>query len=280
MLGKLLKYEVKATSRSFLPLYGALVVFALINNLLFHLSASRYSSNVFESSSELPSAIGIMVYFSLIVAIFVLTVVVMIQRFYKNLLSDEGYLMFTLPVRTWQLIASKLVVSILWIAASVAVTVLTLFIMAFSFDLFTALPEAFHSLMVFIVRYVGVSEVALFTEAILSMLAGTAEGILMVYASISLGHLFSRHRVLGAFGAFLGLSVVAEIVNSIFRRLCILFTPGGNSPLDFFNYAYNAADLSAFAHIGILLTIFSALFWSVVYFFITSYVLSHKLNLE
>ncbi len=31
MLGKLLKYEFRATGRLFLPLYGALVIFALIN---------------------------------------------------------------------------------------------------------------------------------------------------------------------------------------------------------------------------------------------------------
>ena len=31
MLGKLLKYETKATARIFLPLYGALVLLAVIN---------------------------------------------------------------------------------------------------------------------------------------------------------------------------------------------------------------------------------------------------------
>lgn len=41
------------------------------------------------------------------VALFVLTMIVIIQRFYKGLLCDEGYLMFTLPVKPWQLIATK-----------------------------------------------------------------------------------------------------------------------------------------------------------------------------
>ena len=39
------------------------------------------------------------------------TCVVTIQRFYKGLLGQEGYLMFTLPVKNWQLVFSKALVS-------------------------------------------------------------------------------------------------------------------------------------------------------------------------
>ena len=38
----------------------------------------------------------------------------MVYRFYKNLMTDEGYLMFTLPVSRSQLIWSKLIVSMAW----------------------------------------------------------------------------------------------------------------------------------------------------------------------
>lgn len=40
MLGKLIKYELSATSRLFLPFYGALLIFALINKIFFSFKSS------------------------------------------------------------------------------------------------------------------------------------------------------------------------------------------------------------------------------------------------
>lgn len=92
MLGKLTKYEFKATCRFFLPLYGALLLLAAMSRLsqwimtYNEIGLLHYFSNIFT-----------LVYVLVAVAIFALTLIVMIQRFYKNLLGDEGYLMFTLP---------------------------------------------------------------------------------------------------------------------------------------------------------------------------------------
>ena len=45
------------------------------------------------------------------VAVMIVTLIIIIQRFYKNLLCDEGYLMNTLPMSVWKNITSKLVVA-------------------------------------------------------------------------------------------------------------------------------------------------------------------------
>ena len=52
---------------------------------------------------------------------FVATLIVVIQRFYKSLLGDEGYLMFTIPVKAWQNILNKLLVSMLWTFTSTVI---------------------------------------------------------------------------------------------------------------------------------------------------------------
>ena len=51
-------------------------------------------------------------------AIAVLCFVSTVQRFYKNLLGREGYLMHTLPVTETQLILSKLLTSMVWVLCS------------------------------------------------------------------------------------------------------------------------------------------------------------------
>ena len=105
MLGKLFKYEVKATARIFLPLYFVLIVFAIINSFM-SFNADDFS---------LPQFITLTLYIFILVGMFVASLIVMIQRFYKNLLSEEGYLMFTLPVKPYKHIISKLIVSVMWI---------------------------------------------------------------------------------------------------------------------------------------------------------------------
>lgn len=58
-------------------------------------------------------------------ALGVLTIVVTIQRFRKNLLGDEGYLMFTLPVSTSSLILSKCITALIYAVLSFIVAVFT-----------------------------------------------------------------------------------------------------------------------------------------------------------
>ena len=86
MLGKLMKYEFMATGRTFLPLFAALILVSIVNRLL-----SSLGLNV-------PSAIGTVVSVILMVGVAVVTLLITLQRFRNNLLSNEGYLMMTLPV--------------------------------------------------------------------------------------------------------------------------------------------------------------------------------------
>jgi hypothetical protein len=46
-----------------------------------------------------------------IVGVSVMSVVLMVNRFRSNLLSDEGYVMFSLPVSVHELVWSKIIVS-------------------------------------------------------------------------------------------------------------------------------------------------------------------------
>ena len=86
MLGKLIKYEFKATGRTFLPLYGAILLVALIQRFL-----GRNNKGVFEELNTLGNFTNLALV-GLFIALVVITLIVTIQRFQKNLLSDEGYL--------------------------------------------------------------------------------------------------------------------------------------------------------------------------------------------
>lgn len=266
MLGKLIKYEVKATKRFFLPLYGLILLFAALNKLFAYLNLQR-------SQNFLPnfvSGISLALYVFLIAAVFILTLVVTVQRFYKNLLGDEGYLSFTLPVKIHSHIDSKMIVSLIWTALSVVVSVLSIIILGFDRNLIRILGSAFGSLGEFSSRY-GAAGWGVVASALLLLLVIQLCGILAVYASIVVGNLSGKHKQLAGFGAFLGISIVMQIAFfSIFN---------GNVFQSFERRANETAQLGAVQYDLWVVILFFAAFSAVFYFF-TNWMLSEKLNLE
>ena len=120
MLTKLLKYEFKATARTYGAIYLALLAAAGLIGISFRtedFAVYRYAFGI-----------GTTVYSLLAMALVVVTIVTVIQRFTKNLLGREGYLMHTLPVTESQLVASKLLSSAVWLLASAVVGVVSLVI--------------------------------------------------------------------------------------------------------------------------------------------------------
>ena len=102
---KLLKYEWKACARICLPLYGAMLLMSVGQRS----DDNRACTGFYE---WYPDSDSRMLYFAMLVAVFVGDRGILIQRFYKNLLGDEGYLMFTLPVTVAQHIWSKVIVAV------------------------------------------------------------------------------------------------------------------------------------------------------------------------
>ena len=120
---KLLKYEWKACARTCLPLYGAIILVALINHLL-------YSEAVPDLLFGIPAAIMSMLYAVIFAAVFVATAVILVQRFYKSLLGGEGYLMFTLPVSVTQHIFSKAIIAVAMCFLSCLVAFLSILLLS------------------------------------------------------------------------------------------------------------------------------------------------------
>ncbi len=109
MLGKLLKYEIKDTSRIIPFFYAITAVLAGLSLLAEKLELGWFTV----TSSVLLLLVGI--------AVFVVTLVVICLRFYKNLYSNEGYLSFTLPLKPHLHLVAKSIVSFVWMIMSVVV---------------------------------------------------------------------------------------------------------------------------------------------------------------
>lgn len=132
MLGKLLKYEYKATSRYFIGLYIVLALLTIGNKIMLIIEDT---SDVQLRVVDILFGIIMASYVIAIIAIAVATVVLMLRRFYFNMLKDEGYLTFTLPATVGKHIASKMIVCITWVIATVVLTGVSIFVVTYSKDI-------------------------------------------------------------------------------------------------------------------------------------------------
>ena len=93
MFGRLVKYDFRSMFKQFAFIWPAALLLALVNH--FTLSGLNSTSTVGETTA----GISMLVYVAILMAMFIVALVFAIQRFYRGLLGDEGYLMHTLPVK-------------------------------------------------------------------------------------------------------------------------------------------------------------------------------------
>lgn len=255
MLRKLLKYEIKASGRKFLPLFGAILAFSLVFNV-----------NLQFIKNELFTNITALVLAALFIALGVITIITIIDRFKNNLLSDEGYLMFTLPVSTEKLILSKLLNSIFWL---IAAGITALLASALSFinrdvlEFFYALFDKYY----YYISHIEAQHVVLLITILGAMLSQAIYIILMIYFSLSVSQIpaFIKHRTAASFVAFV-------VTNTLLTSL-ISFLFSGMPVMSPYPFTGEFNLVLAFA-------ILTNLSLSTLLFFATSYILKKHLNLE
>lgn len=268
MLGKLLKYEFKSTARIFLPLYPALLIMALLNKLMYSLIKT---DNFF---GGIPKALFSTVYGVVLIGIFVITFLVMIQRFHKNLLGDEGYMMFTLPVKSNLLIISKLIVAFVWNVASGFIAIISIIILLPDYQFLADMPHIISQLNQELMFNYGVSIWAIFLVVTLLAIVGLISAMLMIYVSIALGHLVGRHRLAASFAAYLVVSTITQAVAMVAFGIYASFERNN------LFYATRSLNVPMFMIITMLIATVGLAIFSVIYFFVTQSILDKKLNLE
>lgn len=275
MLSKLIGYEFKSTRRIFLPAYAVILLLSIVNSIFIALP------NAMDSIS-IPFGILLTVYILAMFAVCILTFAYMISRFYKNLLGDEGYLMFTLPARPSQLIWAKCITSTLWMLFTTIICCVSLFVLTIpSVITEGALQSADFSLFLREFRFVlqkllQEHGIHMFSLPLLFIIIGiiwTANFCMHIYACLSIGSLANKHRLGFAFLAYLGFSVLWEIIVLVFASIPDQIIPTWNLAL---------LKLSSIAEIYVVALFFLIyyLIKLVINFVITNYILSRHLNLQ
>lgn len=289
MLKQLLKYEFKATKRLYFGLYLALALLSVVLGVSFRQENARVDNTNFGRLE----VILMVLYLSVIFAIAVLCFVSTVQRFYKNLLGREGYLMHTLPVTETQLILSKLITSMVWVLCSGLVGIVCITVMVsigvIDQETFGMVDwNSWKQLWQMLYEEIGPEFWVAMAWTILINLARLASLILCVYAACMIAHQFPKHVMVAGILAFIGLNIVetqldkllgtndvSMIVDVTYRVVDVNVTgvSYGVTPMQTMTTAFGAG--SGYLFCFVVTSAFAA-----AYFCLTRWLMKHKLNLE
>jgi len=227
MIAKLIKHEYRATARTFLPLLGAVLVLSGLSWLMMQLGGGAAGASGSNSFFDALHALVTMFTLLGLVALMLCSVLITVQRFYKNILGDEGYLMLTLPATPAQHIAAKLIVGTAWTVAALAMTLLVAWMLGSAM--------AGTATMHVSVDGVGATSLTLSQAAAsfkntfgiplwrgalmigLLFLCGVVNTYLMAYFCMTVGSQWPQQRLAASIGVF----VVVDFVRR-FLFVCIL----------------------------------------------------------
>ena len=265
MLRKLLKYDLRANMKLYLFIWPAMLLLAGLQRLLLELPVTGFLGHFLMSLLT-----GLMVL--ALIAMAVLCFIICVIRFYSGLLRREGYLMFTLPVKPWQLLVSKLLAAM--------VTLIPTCIFAY-FGIALILSGMTNGVWNTMFNFSQILDQPLSAGTLilagLTVLAAVANMILRVYFVSCLGHLFRRARIFLSILFYYLIGVLMQIA-SMMTLVSVNYEPN-----TFVNSVFTWVETLSFngamsAFLGTILLINVAI--GCVYFFVSEVILRKRLNLE
>ena len=264
MLGKLLKYEMKGTGRTLVPFYGLMLLLAVITRIFNGINIHKFST-----LGEIAMGIVAFAYWLTMASVMMLTAFLVIQRFYRTVYGDEGYLTHTLPVKSRDIIISKTVSAFLWIVLSAVVAFASVMIIGYQAgmwkELMYALDYVREEIMLSQILGSGANLILLGALALIST-------TLMIYMSISIGQLF-RKKLIGSLGAFIGVSFIVNTITGIIGNSGIIDS-WMNIDMQISAQAIARFNYFVWLMIGFYIVKIA------VYYGVTNHLMTKKLNLE
>ncbi len=275
MLGKLIKHEFKASGRTMLPF----ILVCLGLSVLAGLSTRAMDSQQDYGWFTVIFGIVIFLFVVGIIAVLVMALVVCIERFRKNLLGDEGYLMFTLPVSVDTHIFAKLIVSAVWFVVTWLVCMLAVALMLMCnvdkievnwADFSFAMGQLWKELVDFGVLHI----VGYFLEILALCFVTCCVTCLQFYCAMAIGYSFSNHKVFLSVVFFFVISVVLSVIQPMWVYLL-----DSIDSIHVLDAPLSGLSNAGSVHVGMLMLLVYLLIHAVVLYIPTRLMLKHRLNL-
>lgn len=260
MLGKVLKYDLKALCRYLIPLYAVLFGLGIMIRLL----------GFFDNVSIIAIICGLMIVALVVLSClsFVLNGIFSVKYYLENLFKDEGYLTHTLPVKKGTLLFSKVLASLVTFSMTALVLIISLIVAFYQKGLFVDVVKVLN------LSIYGMTVYEFLLFMIVYGIIGYVATILMVYAAVAIGYSRSSNKLVSSVVWGLIFYFVMEFLYLGLLGIIMIINPTFISNLD--NSVFMMKDLITFFSIFM---VFTALIGG-VYYYISYRFMDKKLNLE
>jgi len=230
MFAKLLKHEFKNNTKLFITLSLCAIGASILGSGLFYLFLNIIQAETDGIGAVLGGVTAILMWAVVLMSLVAYTVtisILLLFRFYKHLFSDEGYLTFTLPVTTHQILLSKILHIAIWSLISFVVILVSYLILLLPFfSLIQGITTPDFSIMMDI--FTQELGAGYFASQIFYILSAAMYSLILPLLSITIGSLLAKkHKILTSFGIYFGLTAALSIIQSIMSILVII----GNSAM-------------------------------------------------
>lgn len=221
MFSKLLKYDLRSVFKYWWIAAASSVFFSLFAGVCIKILSAE---NTNYTAIYALAIIGIVIFAIGIIVMPVLSLVMILVRFYKHFFTDEGYLTFTLPVKKSQLLNSKILMSAIFTFSTSIVLVFDIFLM-FAISMPDVVLSARNWSRIFdtIGELIGEIGVAFFITYVIEIIVLSAVSLvgsaLSLFTVITVASMVARkHKVLAAIGIY----YVANGIISSFAQLILM----------------------------------------------------------
>lgn len=269
MFAKLLKYEFKSLKKTvFIGGLAAILAGALGGLMLYFL---LIQTDIMNDQEVLETVMSILLG-GIYIGIFAYAVapsIVMLYRFYTHHFTDEGYLTFTVPATTHQILMASivniLICSIIVVLFSAIAFGLTMVPVLMQTDLSS---YEINSFIEYITEYISEFGTGTVLANILSFISSIVYSLIMPLFCITLGCLIAKkHKILCSFAVGYGVSMVTSMVTGI-ADVTVLLT----------EYESDAAYLTAY-NISVLVPALLYLALGIGGYFLMHHLIKNKLNI-
>lgn len=259
MLGKVLKYDIKAMGKVLSMIYAADICVAIVSKLAWFLATKMAAIQFLAIFID-------MFFIFLMLATILFTLVISVKHFYTNMLRDEGYLTHTLPVKKSTLVNSKIIASFIFFVISILVIVISVAIA--HYDVLNMFINAVTT------QLAAISFPALPFLCVLIAIAYLI-ALLLCYTAMSIANLHNSNKLVFSAVYAIGLYMVSQIINVIALVTFILVN----------KLSFNANSLSILDQTSLVIKIFSVFgcimaITIVVYYIVVNRIMNKRLNLE
>ena len=294
MFSRLLKYEFKSQLGLIALLSGIVLVVGALGCGVIHLLRQLLiekgfhglfvsNNGVFLSDFNLDSPLTMLALLSmpasiwLVIAAAVYAVairILVLYRFYRRLFTDEGYLTFTLPVTTHQILLSGFVSMSVWTLLAALIALLTGgLVLSSMFSMMNVLTGMNDINMLEDIaqelQWIFMGNGDDLAIQIISIVASFLAGIIQPMVSLALGSIVAKkNKLLAGIGIYFGINMVVSAVSGIVNVIAVL----GDELI-----TYNTGNYTA--TLTILLPALVSLAFAIGGYFLTHYLLDKKLNL-